>query len=250
MDGQLTEMRKGSQDTHDLAVAAKTQADRLTDVAGAAVKSAVAAEKAATAADNSAIAAANFARSADGINQKMGSTVNKLQEMVKAANQANQNSNISLEAQTRPWIGVSGEPEDVGEGDLLKGIDPPTHGITFTLRLKNYGQSPAMRIIIKSISAFKVTGDVNKSVCDPANQEVQTEPHFVQFDTVFPGSDQASAVPGVNPFYPIIIVCIAYRGRDTTLPPYSTRIAYDFLKHPNAEGKMIYDLKVRSYDAD
>ncbi len=225
---QLTELQKQSTETHNLAVAADTQA------------------KAAKVQSDNTVKLANAAS-----NQvaKLQAGVDQTSRLAVAAEGANTSAARALEAQLRPWLGIVGEPEDAKEGDFLKGVDPPTHEITFNLRFKNYGQSPAMRVTVNSMATFKSTVDVDKAVCDGANKQALAEPHFLAFNTIFPSSEKPIPVSGITPMYRIVVVCTAYRGSDAALPPYNTWIAYEYLRHPNPEGKTIYDFKVLDYEA-
>lgn len=250
MRGQLGQMEGGGKQTDQMLCLIRQQLEQITKQATDTHDLAVAADKQARAAKVQSGNTVKLANAASDQVTKLQLGVNETSRLAGAAESANTNAARALEAQTRPWIGVIGEPEDIKQGDLLKGVDPPTRGITFTIRLKNYGQSPAMRVTIQSLSTYKVTGDLNKGICEAADKQLRTEPHFVQFDTIFPNSDRPSNVSEMSPFNHIFIVCIAYRGQDSTLPPHNTWVAYDFIQHPDANGTMTYSLKLRNYDAN
>jgi hypothetical protein len=216
MRGQLSEMHSGGVDTHVLAVQAKNQAD----------------------------AAGNLAEAAKAQTDKMTKSLEKTDSLIRQAaaqakatntlaEQARRSANIgaqSLESQTRPWITIDGDFQEITSDASASDVT-----VRFTLKLRNYGQSPALLI---NHQQFKLvtTGIPRPSlldqykVCDEADGALArgtTQRGFM--DIVFPGPD--SMVPQsigiIAPEQPpanAMISCIAYRGPNGG--PYHTRLIY------------------------
>ncbi len=113
MDQQLTEMKAGGTDTHELAVQAKNQADRTKDVADSALRQANATNRLAVEARRSATSGEEFLALA--------------------------RTNAVLERRPYVWI-VRLEPAVI-EKDKQ---------ITWTAHFTNYGRSPAIRLLTRA----------------------------------------------------------------------------------------------------
>jgi len=197
------------------------------------------------------VSQAESAKAATDAAQAMTNQVSKLQagvdqssRLADEAGKANTNAARALEAQTRPWIGVIGEPENIKQGDILKGVDPQTHGIDFTIKLKNFGQFPATRVTPHAIALYKNTVDVRESVCREANKAIGDKPHFPKFTAIFPGDVESTPISGVNMeerSNPHLLICVAYKGRDASLSPYNTWIVYTYTKRTLADGKVSFE---------
>jgi hypothetical protein len=136
--GQLSEMRAGGKDTHELAVQAKNQGDASRDLAEAAK---LQADRTKDIADRALV-------QATATNKLAGAAAvqaDNSKEMVNAARKANEQADHSFSAQTRPWIGIT---------DVILEVEPGTESSWRTivsLRMpsaivRNYGATPAHKV--------------------------------------------------------------------------------------------------------
>jgi hypothetical protein len=210
--------------------------------ANSAQKIADASDKNAAAAEHSAAAAAGFAKSAAGINAGMQVTVNELQRMVDAANKANKNSQIALEAQTRPWVGIDGPI-------VTKIANPQASGMLLTIKFRNYGQSPA---IIGANPPFVLTfGGGHGFWCnqyklwEAGEQPLDATGYGKYLEAIFPGNEGitknvwAAYKEGVNLDTPKLVLagCITYES--ATNVRYRTEFTYQVSRRE--DGKMEFE---------
>ncbi|HKW65460.1 MAG TPA: hypothetical protein VJN89_23115 [Candidatus Acidoferrum sp.] len=236
MKGQLAEMKSGSGDTHELAVAAGKQADAAKTQSENTIKLAVAAKKQADAA-------------ADQV-KKLQAGVQETSRLASAAQDANGISKQAMENQTRPWIGIEGDPQLTSFRITPAGI----LRMTFDFVVRNYGQSPAIlagtpHFILSDLvkpepRMWVVNG--KQDVCDygePLPGGPRGAPRFPQ--PVFQGSasihhifvDQTLTAQD-PPFsdlqlYTFLSGCIVYSG--TIGGPYKTRVIYRVLYSSSEE---------------
>jgi hypothetical protein len=223
----LTEIKKGSTDTHDLAVAAQKQAD------AAKVQS-----------DNTAIlaqAATNQASAAADQVRKLQAGVIETAKLATAAINANTIANRSLEAQTRPWIGIDGVPEVI---ETRVSNSPPGKSVIFNLKLRNYGSSPALTArpafaVIEDAGTARITLFDQYEMCPRADEDLtENNPRRV-ITSVFPGIDASitqevvaaskpseyqPATPPESTRFSLLIGCIAYKG--PAGGPYHMKVLY------------------------
>jgi hypothetical protein len=204
-----------------------------------------AAQQQACAANKNAAAAQSFALSAQGINQGIGDAVSKLnlqatattnlaaaaRKQVAAAELANKNAALALEAQTRPWLGIEGQKATSISTRLLTGGDGIQ--IDFQIDLHNYGQSPAIDVVL-SIPQETFGGrfgipprSLSTKICEEANEDAKTnnsnrEPEIV----VWPGKGEH--IPIVVHTKQTVgtwaIGCFSYKGASGSM--YDTYFVY------------------------
>jgi hypothetical protein len=170
--------------------------------------------------------------------QAMADQVKKLQAGVAEQQAANNLARQSLEAQTRPWVEIEGEPRNVEVGSI---------SIRFALKLRNYGQSPARGIpyrqqfwlIMPGGGPEPVLFDMYR-VCQQSDEDMSNLFQVTGLmKTILPGpegitQDAIGEVPR-TPFihreppptlldYNMLIGCVAYRGPHGET--YHTRVIY------------------------
>ena len=227
------EMHNSGIDTKNLAAAAKDQATSTHDLAVAAGKQADAAGQQAAAAkgqsDNTAKladAASKQARAAVDLVQKLQAGVDQTAKLATAAANANTIAAQAMEAQTRPWIGIDGAPQNVS-GSATN--NPPSANVGFDLTLRNYGQSPAVfsrpTTTANPFAVFGVQVIPRISLFEEHNMCLEADRDIVDLrrtvTIVSPGVDGVSTQhfsaslfpPPPIPFGSLILIgCIAYQG--------------------------------------
>jgi hypothetical protein len=219
--GMVEEMKKSGNDTHELAVQAKNQADRTKDVADRALLQANATNE--------------LARQA-----KRSADANK--EAADAAKSAATIAASQLELTERPWVDAAITPDgpfDFNENGA---------NIHLKFQLRNTGHSPALMAVIEAEpvdSAFTEIGDPMQHrdrACRAADATIQKYP--IRGVAVFPNNSvetswtytfsteelakhhgKGSTMPSLI-VWPSVVVCIGYR------PPFSQTIyhtSYIFL---------------------
>jgi hypothetical protein len=219
MKGQLSEMRSGSSDTHELAEAAKKQAAASVQQVGSFAALAIVAKEQS---DNTA----TLAKAASDQVTKLQAGVDETHKLALAAEDANTNAKEAIEAQTRPWLGIEG-----GLQSISTNVSEPSISVSFEFALRNYGQSPA----IKVSSAFEFSlpykylraGTAQTAACERAGKTSSTvdRPDFfpsIILASIFPGDSGVSTIhqsasfnlpDPKQPFTPDVIVgCIVYQG--------------------------------------
>jgi hypothetical protein len=148
--------------------------------------------------------------------------------------EANRISHDSLEAQTRPWVLIEGEPSTIAATE---------DEITFKINLRNFGPSPA---IVSSSQEFGLRIDLKgmladfDKICKAADDSIGDMENPARFVSVVPPrtegiSQSASAVTdrshrtrlGDNPYW--MYGCIAYRAPNEHI--YHTRVVYQVQAH-------------------
>jgi hypothetical protein len=146
--------------------------------------------------------------------------------------EANRISRTSLEAQTRPWVLIEGEPTSIASAE---------NEITFKINLKNYGPSPAA---ISNSPEFDLVGDVRPKVaefdkvCKTADDSIGDAEHPIPWVSVIPPKTEpitqsitarrdSNARLGGNSYW--MYGCLAYRGPSGGI--HHTRVTYQIQAH-------------------
>jgi hypothetical protein len=152
---------------------------------------------------------------------------------------ANQLAYDSREAQLRPWIGIDGEPENV-KGHGVYGASFETVSSDFTLKFRNYGQSPARRFALEFADPdfIKHSFDqLSREACDKADATFNGRPNGYA-TTIFPGNPYSQLVPGRRGVH--YVGCVAYIGSQLRPRPYHTWFIYSvhsFVATPDHPGE-------------
>jgi len=217
----LREIHTGSADTHDLAVAAKKQADNTHDLA-------VAAKKQADNTHDLAVAAGVQADRTKDLADRMKDQANQTKIIAEqavvqanAAKGANQIASDTLVASDRPWV--------IAEINLAGPLTFYPNGASITIhwRLTNVGHSPAMNACSRPEPYIPLNPEL-----DPQEERVKlcestekVSPRVGQ--SIFPGHDVADTIsmfvsneqirhgfrgPQSQVFMPVVIFCIAYQS--------------------------------------
>jgi hypothetical protein len=252
---QSYEMKEGAGDTHELAVAAGTQADAAGKQADAAGKQeadthdlAVAAAKQSDNTAKLADAAAKQAGAAQDQVRKLQAGVEETGKLAAAAAGANIIAARAMEVQTRPWVGIS-------EFKLTKqtvDANATNFGKTWELvaSLANYGNSPARRILISMEAIQETTQYVDKvgektwkdvRSCVDMESDSLAPPKGLSTMIIFP---QQSGIPAdpqdvsigntINRVErtPEIVVCIVYLGTGNDI--HHTKLLYKPIRSPES----------------
>jgi hypothetical protein len=180
-------------------------------------------------------------------------TLNEMKKQSKAMKDAaSANSKLAataqeaLEAQTRPWLGIDGAPQSVS-GSV--GNNPTSVSVSFTLKLRNYGPSPAIfnrpNQFYEPFQVFKTTGPrarhpffEEQNTCNVAPGNVLADSFHRRITIIYPGKDgaitqrfDASLDPKTLPYMPApepyVIGCIAYQSPQGKT--YHLRVMYQGL---------------------
>jgi len=169
-----------------------------------------------------------------------------------AVKEANKIARDSLEAQTRPWIGIPKieltEQKDTGS------VDHPRLHWTFFINMQNYGHSPAKQVAITTDSMFGhgvpwQSWDTCKSAEQKSIGNIQTK---VVFPTDVPREGEFGADFAISPSAPMgkyLIVCIAYQGITGNM--HHTKIVYNGVpEDPEQRNFFPAKLRIRDVQAD
>ena len=227
LKNQLKEMHEGGTDTHDLASAAKTQAEKIKSMSDAADKIRQAAQD----------MVAQDQRIADNAEKSLAASNKQSKAALNASISASQQSNAlareALEAQTRPWLGIDNGLTPGSSGRDENG----RRNATFSFSLRDYGQSPAM----KAAYSFQFSSDLRTnaareaSTCKEASERstvINTASNPVatmNLLTIFPGDSGVIGPikysPEVDVFPQFLVGCIAYQGQTSGMV-HTTRVVY------------------------
>jgi hypothetical protein len=230
--GQYQQMKNSSQQTIDLIKAANIQACAARRIADASQRNAAAAESFSSSAGIQATAAQNAAQAMANQVTKLQAGVEQTAKLVQASEIANSNSTQATEAQTRPWIGIEGDP-----------------GISVVL--KNFGHSPAIKVFVNFRHDALYT-PISPKLCEDADKRLDasldpTRKEFPSRDfAIFPGATHTET-PLIHDG-DAVIGCIAYTGMTAGIPPYHTIIVYrpqNCITSPNDCHSNILDYEAR-----
>jgi hypothetical protein len=221
----------------DAAIKAANAAKRAADTAACALKDSEASfaqtvrqmESQTKAQQDSATAAGKAAKATADQVKELQAGVVQTSRLATTAESANADTRGAMETQTRPWIGIDGDPLD---------IEPNGPGIRFKLRLINYGQSPAVGVANSPSFALVHSKDYSSrlfdryNICPQTSKVTDDVQRRGNVDIVFPGVNGiitqnvwAQATELSNPTnYNILIGCIVYRG--PLGGPYYSRVIY------------------------
>ena len=210
LNKQLIDFENGSGDTHDLAQAAKTEAGKMSNVSDAADVIKQAAQNMVT---QDQRIADDAEKSLDASNRQSKAA---LDASITASRNANALARESLDAQTRPWLGIEGNLTPVSSG----WNDERTRRLaTFSFKLMNYGQSPAMKMaeVFAFSNDVRTTATTEASACKEASDNSTASNPYAVFSlpTVFPGESGVTPITyplETDSFPEILIGCIAYQG--------------------------------------
>ena len=158
--------------------------------------------------------------------QKLQAGVTQTTKLASAAENANKIAQQAINAQTRPWLGIESDLTSIKTDISEKNIY-----VSFDFRLRNYGQSPA----IKVSHAFDFSlpykylraGTAQTAACERAERasSVVDKPDFfpsIILASIFPGDSGVSTIHGGAGFdrpdpasitTPNVLVgCIVYQG--------------------------------------
>ncbi len=167
---------------------------------------------------------------------------------------ANRISQDSLEAQTRPWVLIEGDPSNISATE---------NEVTFELKLRNYGPNPAF---ISAGQVFNLTLEIRPKiaafdyleVCKRADDLISKTPYLNIIPPKTEGitqlvhatRGQSNARLGGNPYY--MYGCLAYRGPNGRI--YHTRVVYRVQAHDSGPGApRIYTAEIKErpiYDSE
>lgn len=147
---------------------------------------------------------------------------------ISASQQSNTLATEALDAQTRPWLGIEGNLVPISSGRTEHGRDA-----TFSFRLRDYGQSPAMKVAFTfSFNNLFSTNETRlTSVCKEARERsTASRPEMATtLPSIFPGD--SGVTPPItetveaNDIFPQFLVgCIAYQGHNGIV--HTTRLVY------------------------
>jgi hypothetical protein len=239
---QWHEINAGGKDTHDLAVAAKTQAEKMKSMSDAADKIRQAAQD----------MVAQDQRIADNAEKSLAASNKQSKAALDATIAASQQSNAlakeALNAQTRPWLGIEGNLTLVNRSS-----DDTSINIEFEYRLRNYGQSPATKVaqVFTLVRSGKTRNSLpsQKIACDEADLrssaiDLLTSSLLV---SIFPGDS------GVTPIREsaglrdsnsaaYLVGCIAYQGPAGTPTLHHTKMIYQIPLRGGTSGVPVFVL--------
>jgi hypothetical protein len=241
---QWSEMRSGSVDTHDLAVAAKAQADAVKSQADNTKIIAEAAKSQAEDTRNLALAAADQVT-------KLAAGVRESHLLAKAAMGATDIAQKQFEMNERPWV----DANIVLDGPFDFNVNGAN--IHLKLALRNSGHSPAQSTTISYLPLIGSTGtnaaNYREQVCRDASRIATTmsfgvtlfpNVNFEQRESIgigkeeiekrkaskeFPGSTFPNAI-----LSPSLVICIAYRPTFKSTSVYHTAYIIDLYKLDSA----------------
>lgn len=174
-----------------------------------------------------------------------------IHRQLSAAEDANKIARQAMETQTRPWVGIDGDPFD---------MQVTESNITFKLNLRNYGQSPALGVSSTPWFVITHTKDFTSrvfdryTICSRAGSRAQTQPSG-NVEIIFPGKDESvtqKVYPAPDRNFKLdpsddsltLVGCIAYLG--SLGGPYYTRVVYKIPvkdKTATVAGRPVYDIQ-------